>query len=359
MNGSTSHHFKEVRVSRSQLQDYDELLAALCQEMKERRSSDCLIFSLYGLTINPEDVEFIQDRDCLYLECNGRPFDTRQIIDQYNISRMIGEGGFGKVYHGTHKKSGQQVAVKYIDLSEYMKKANKIEEIFKEAKILMQLTHKNIIKLHQACVIENDICLIMEYADGGELVDYVREHDGISEVQSRNIVRQVASAMQHCHGMGVIHRDLKLENVLFETQARTRIKVVDFGISGLIVGGEAEKNNAATLKYMTPEMTSSSNSTASPAMDVWAIGIMLYSMLFNRLPFNGNTRDEIKQKICNNAPVLPRSKPLSKEGQIFLERCLTKNPDERITIEQMLNDRWMTCSDDSLEAKCQAARELR
>lgn len=212
---------------------------------------------------------------------------------------MIGEGGFGKVYHGSHKKSGQQVAIKYIDLSEQLKKANKIEEIFKEAKILMQLSHKNIIKLHQACVIESDICLIMEYADGGELVDLVHEQNGISELQSRNIVRQVTAAMQTCHSVGVIHRDLKLENVLFETQARTKIKVVDFGISGLVIGGEAEKNNAATLKYMTPEMISTSGSTANPAMDVWAIGIMLYSCLFNRVPFNGNTKEEIKNKICN------------------------------------------------------------
>ncbi len=82
---------------------------------------------------------------------------------------------------------------------------------------MMGLTHRNIIRLYSAFVVNTDICLIMEYADGGELVDFVREKDGLSEIDSRNIIRQVTLAMQMCHGKGVIHRDLKLENVMFET----------------------------------------------------------------------------------------------------------------------------------------------
>jgi len=81
----------------------------------------------------------------------------------------------------------------------------------------MALTHKHIIRLYSAFVVNTDICLIMEYADGGELVDIVREKDGLSEIEARNIIRQVTLAMQMCHGKGVIHRDLKLENVMFET----------------------------------------------------------------------------------------------------------------------------------------------
>lgn len=81
----------------------------------------------------------------------------------------------------------------------------------------MGLQHKNIIRLYSAFVVDTDICLIMEYADGGELVDIVREKDGLSELEARNIVKQVTLAMQMCHSKGVIHRDLKLENVMFET----------------------------------------------------------------------------------------------------------------------------------------------
>jgi serine/threonine protein kinase len=101
--------------------------------------------------------------------------------------------------------------------------------------------------------------------------------------------------MECCHTQGVIHRDLKLENVMFETMARKKIKVVDFGIAGMCRGDEAEKNDYATVRYMTPEMINTRNSTAAPSMDVWAIGIMMYCMLFNRLPFNGETKDDIKK----------------------------------------------------------------
>ena len=101
--------------------------------------------------------------------------------------------------------------------------------------------------------------------------------------------------MECCHAQGVIHRDLKLENVMFETMMRNRIKVVDFGIAGLCRGDDSEKNEYATVRYMTPEMISTRNSVAAPPMDVWAIGIMMYSMLFNRLPFNADSKDDIKK----------------------------------------------------------------
>jgi len=103
--------------------------------------------------------------------------------------------------------------------------------------------------------------------------------------------------MESCHSQGVIHRDLKLENVLFESKARTKIKVVDFGISGMCKGSQAEKNDAGTLRYMPPEMLHDDMSTANPALDVWAIGVMLYCMVFDKFPFNGETPDIIRHKI--------------------------------------------------------------
>lgn len=87
----------------------------------------------------------------------------------------------------------------------------------------------------------------------------------------------------------MVHRDLKLENVLFDSSTRTKIKVVDFGIAGLVTNEGGEKNTAATLKYMTPEMVQG-GSVASPTMDVWAIGIMVYAMMFDRMPFTGASR---------------------------------------------------------------------
>lgn len=154
----------------------------------------------------------------------------------------------------------------------------------------------------------------MEYAGGGELGDHVRENHGLSEVETRNIIRQVAQAIQVCHSYGVVHRDLKLENVLFESQAKTKIKVVDFGIAGLITNLKADKNTAATIKYMTPEMVTSGG-VAAPSMDVWAIGIMAYVMMFNRLPFNGDNKKEIKEAITKQEHKIPQGKIVSHDCQ--------------------------------------------
>mmetsp|Transcript_2829 Transcript_2829/g.2650 ORF Transcript_2829/g.2650 Transcript_2829/m.2650 type:complete len:163 (-) Transcript_2829:617-1105(-) len=161
------------------------------------------------------------------------------------------------------------------------------------------LKHKNIIKLYGAFVIKNELVLLMEYADGGELIEYVEEKKGLPEVEARSLIKQVILAIESCHSQGVIHRDLKLENVLFETKARARIKIVDFGISGMCKGKRSERNDAGTLRYMAPEMISESNSTANPAIDVWAIGVMLYCMVYEKFPFNGDSPEIIKNKILN------------------------------------------------------------
>ena len=107
----------------------------------------------------------------------------------------------------------------------------------------------------------------------------------------------------------------KLENVLFDSPARNKIKVVDFGIAGIVTSVQSDKNTAATLKYMTPEMIAQANSVASPAMDVWAIGIMTYCMLFNRLPFSSPNKDEIKSMILTQPYRLSKSKPITNDCQ--------------------------------------------
>lgn len=98
------------------------------------------------------------------------------------------------------------------------------------------LNHKNIIKLYHSFAIKNQLLLIMEYADGGELIEYVEEKQGLDEIEVRSLFKQMLSAIEACHSQGIIHRDLKLENVLFDSKARSRIKIVDFGISGRCKG---------------------------------------------------------------------------------------------------------------------------
>ena len=136
-------------------------------------------------------------------------------------------------------------------------------------------------------IFKNQCILLMEYAAGGELWKHVKEmENGISEIEARNIIKQILNAIEQCHNKGIVHRDLKLENVLFETIAKQKIKIVDFGISGRCRGGVGEKNDAGTYKYLPPEFYDN-HSTASPSLDIWSIGVMLYLMLFKKFPFDG------------------------------------------------------------------------
>jgi len=161
------------------------------------------------------------------------------------------------------------------------------------------LNHKNIIKLYQGFVIKNELLLIMEYADGGELMKYVEEKQGLSEVECRSLFKQLISGIEVCHSQGIIHRDLKLENVLFESKARTRIKIVDFGIAGRCTPAISDKTDAGTLRFMAPEVLNGTAVNASPAIDIWALGCMLYCMVFYKFPFNGENAHQVKDKIIN------------------------------------------------------------
>ena len=114
---------------------------------------------------------------------------------------------------------------------------------------------------------------------GGELLDYVQKKDKMDEKVARNILLQIVQAMLYCHSRGVVHRDLKLENVLFKNENFEEdffVKVVDFGIAGM--GGD--KVDAGTLLYMAPEGLDRVAAETSPAIDVWAIGVMFYTMLY-------------------------------------------------------------------------------
>lgn len=123
----------------------------------------------------------------------------------------------------------------------------------------------------------------------------------------------MVSAIEACHDQGVIHRDLKLENVLFESKARSRIKIVDFGISGRCKGNVAEKTDAGTIRYMAPEVLEGSDTKANPAIDLWGLGIMLFCMRYYKFPFTGDTTEQIKHKIISVQPKIPKDCPSTEE----------------------------------------------
>ena len=135
-------------------------------------------------------------------------------IGYYELENSIGEGNFAKVRLATHTLTGQKVAVKIIDKAKIDKETTK--KLFREVRIMKLLNHPHIVKLYEVIDTPKELYLIIEYASGGEVFDYLVAHGKFKEVDARKKFRQIISAIEYCHSLHVIHRDLKAENLLLD-----------------------------------------------------------------------------------------------------------------------------------------------
>jgi|TARA_B110000977_G_scaffold194893_1_gene272349 serine/threonine protein kinase len=156
-------------------------------------------------------------------------------------------------------------------------------------------------------------------------------------------------AMLYCHSRGVIHRDLKLENVLFKNQGFINddffIKVVDFGIAGVA----QDKVDSGTLAYMSPECLDKVDTKTSAAIDVWAIGIMFYTMIYGELPFYGNTERDLIKKIINEPVKFNNKYPISDMGKNVIKSMLQKDPTKRIELIEFVQSDYNTLEDEEFD----------
>ena len=183
--------------------------------------------------------------------------------------------------------------------------------IKKEVEALSGLRHKNIVKLLDAIprAEEQQLIVIMEFLAGGELYDYWKrfKHRQMPEREVAEIMLQLASALDYCHNSRIIHRDIKFQNVILlekvdelptksTAPSKVHVKIADFGIFGSNAGTIAERHNAGSIKYMAPELLQGDNAS-DPKIDIWSLGILMYAMITGEYPFDGETREQIKDKI--------------------------------------------------------------
>ena len=170
----------------------------------------------------------------------------------------------------------------------------------------------------------------MEYMEGGELKEYLRKKGKLTESEAKNFFKQIINAVRYCHQKGLVHRDLKLENILMKDESV--VKVSDFGISGVVNRFNAEVD-WGTLRYMSPEVLSKRQKINTTAVDIWAMGVILYYMVCGEPPFCGHSSSKIKQKIIYESPHFPSY--LSSRCISLLKELLCKDPESRITLSQL------------------------
>lgn len=210
-----------------------------------------------------------------------------------------------------------------------------IERVSREIKILKQVIHPNIVKLYEIIESPKQLYLIMEYASGGELFDYIVARSKLKESQACIFFQQLLAGVEYLQQIKVVHRDLKPENLLLDSQKN--IKIVDFGLSNLYKGDETLKTACGSPCYAAPEMIAGKRYHGS-CVDVWSCGVILFAMLCGYLPFEDPNTSNLYKKILSGEYKIGTW--LSGEAQDLIKKILSTNPDNRYTIDMIRNHPW-------------------
>lgn len=222
-------------------------------------------------------------------------------LDYYKFVKLIGKGAFGKVTLGIHKLTGKYVAIKSIEKS-YMKDEFSRKKVFREVYIMKKIRHANVIRLLEVFESTNHLLIVMEYAGGGDLLQYVKKHKKLKEEEAKGLFRQIVYGLGHIHSRSVIHRDIKLDNILLDSDHG--VKICDFGVSKIMDKVLIIKEQCGTPAYISPEIISEKGYKGFFA-DYWSLGVLLYALLYGHVPFKADNMEDLNKLIRNGVLKFP------------------------------------------------------
>mmetsp|Transcript_48544 Transcript_48544/g.152251 ORF Transcript_48544/g.152251 Transcript_48544/m.152251 type:complete len:868 (-) Transcript_48544:170-2773(-) len=268
-----------------------------------------------------------------------QPFSS---VDFYTFGRTLGEGAYGKVKLGTHRLTGEMVAIKTFEKSKLTEPTAR-KRVAREVRILKALCHPNIIRLFEVVDAPYRQLLIMQYSSGGDLCKYVRENRRLHESEASRLFAQIVDGLQYCHSCGIVHRDVKLDNLLMDQDKN--IKIVDFGFSVSFKPGQRLRKACGSPSYAAPEIVARKPYLA-PCVDVWSTGVVLFAMVCGYFPFQGANSQELCRKIMKGKFECPTF--MSSECRDLVRRMLNIDPARRITFEECSQHVWCRKSFDTV-----------
>ncbi|KAI5369382.1 putative serine/threonine-protein kinase, active [Septoria linicola] len=266
----------------------------------------------------------------------------------WELGKTIGAGSMGKVKLARNRETGEQVAVKIVPRNsqgeehrteQERQRAEHSKEVrtAREAAIVTLVDHPYICYMRDHVRTSYHWYMLFEYVNGGQMLDYIISHGRLKEKQARKFGRQIASALDYCHRNSIVHRDLKIENILISKTGD--IKIIDFGLSNLFTPKSTLKTFCGSLYFAAPELLQAKQYTG-PEVDVWSFGIVLYVLVCGKVPFDDQSMPQLHAKIKKGVVEYPPW--LSSECRQLIARMLTTNPLERATLQEIMTHPWMT-----------------
>ncbi|KAJ7651155.1 kinase-like domain-containing protein, partial [Roridomyces roridus] len=273
-----------------------------------------------------------------------KPKRVSRILGDYTLSKTLGAGSMGRVKLATHNGTGEKFAVKLLPrarpttlgTNEATQEAGKEIRTLREAGLSLLLHHPYICGMREMIVHPKHYYMVFDYVRGGQLLDFIIAH-GLRERMARKLARQIASALDYCHRNNVVHRDLKLENILISQTGN--IKIIDFGVSNLYNPASLLTTFCVNRYFAAPELLNAQLYTG-PEVDIWSFGVVLYVLLCGKVPFDDKSTPVLQAKITSGLVEYPAW--LSAESKHLLTRMLVTSPSRRAPLSEILIHPWMT-----------------
>lgn len=293
-----------------------------------------------GVGVPEDEIRFV-----VMFPHNARSLPSEGVHADYSIGEVLGSGAFATVRRAVERSTGKMYAVKIIE----KRKVSEPSVVQREIGILQQVDHEHIVGLHAFYEDKASYYLVMEYLNGGDLMDFVVQYGAIGEDAAREIVRQVLEGVKYVHGLGISHRDLKPDNILIANDSPVVVKVSDFGLAKIASKGSQLKTFCGTPSYLAPEVISSRTKHApttpfySNLVDMWSIGCLAFVILTGYMPFDGETQEKLYDNVQNgryNRYILDKM-DVSEECFTFIDAMLEVDVNKRPSAEQALKMDWV------------------
>jgi 5'-AMP-activated protein kinase catalytic alpha subunit len=210
------------------------------------------------------------------------------------------------------------------------------KKVMQEVVMLKRTKHKNIVRLYEYFETEKHLLFVIELCAGGDLLNYVRRRRRLKEDVAKCLFKQLMESLAYCHRKNILHRDIKLDNILLDSEGQ--VKLCDFGVGKIVKKGEKMTEQCGTPAYIAPEILRDQGYFGF-GVDIWSAGVVLYAMLYGTVPFKANNMSELQTMIMKAKYTLRED--VSVEARDLLKGLMEKDSAKRMTLTEVLQHEWL------------------